>query len=184
MTIPRFFSNYRLPSVAHRYLFLSIVPIFIMITIFGFSTLEVPHNTARFTQTAAERPLPIPALAERSMIAHIENNEIGQFKVTLGLVDGMEPIQFTQETLTIDFRDHQQYIEQIDWTYKFIDEHNNNSILEIGELVEIQIPVKDNLKQGLFAGEEFVIDVKPYNSPILTIHKTIPKQLNRLTYLN
>lgn len=181
----RLFLNNRLSSIGSKYLFLSVVPIIIVVAIsLGYSAFEHPRSTTSSGLTVADIPPTKPTLDQRGIVALTEGNDIVQFNVRLALADDMDPVQIAQDTLAVDYRDYQQRADQIAWAFQFVEEHDNDTLLESGELVEIQIPVKDKLTKKLSSGDEFVIDIKPDASPILTIHKTLPAQLNTIVNLN
>lgn len=104
-------------------------------------------------------------------------------QVTLTNVSTQRAVPVAPEFLQLRYRDAQQQIEAVPWTWQFLGEHNHNDLLEAGEHLQLDVDVTRALQTPLGANHTFLLEIQPQASAILRIQRTTPPQLSLLTDL-
>jgi len=163
-----------------------LLPLFFVATGFNFSP-----PTASIPVEASTHLLPVELPSAEStlqlrggLIARADNHAITEVTFTLGNRTGAEPINLTNDFLTIAYRDPHQHIAHLAWSKQFLGQHNNDNWLEADELVQITIPLAAILSTNLGPNTPFVINVKPPHGEVLKLQRTTPKTLHQLMDLS
>ena len=118
-----------------------------------------------------------PTLALAEVIAYGTEEAVDSLVITIALKQGVESFKLTPHTMIIDYRDHNQRVDNIAWTWHFLD-GDEDQWLEQGEQLQLWFDTKTSLSMPMAPGTEFVIDIKPTIGAILTIHYALPMQLD------
>ena len=97
---------------------------------------------------------------------------------TVSLVSGGDPVDLTStkadRKVVIGYRDSTQFINDVDWTAKFIGSNDGDNMLEDGELAEITVDVSS---ANLAANTAFTLEVKPPTGAVLSLNRTTPASI-------
>ena len=124
-----------------------------------------------------------PSLLLSDVLAASDGIQINKLLVTVTIMEDVEPLEINSNNLTIDYRDHVQQVSNIPWQWKFLHGSDGDMWIEDGEQIQLQIDIQKYLTEPLIPGTEFVLDIKPATKSILTLHYTVPEQLNSQFHL-
>jgi archaeal flagellin FlaB len=154
-----------------------------------------------FAQTGATIEL------KGNVVASVDNGDkdpknwvVTNAYLTLSGVPGGDPIDLTAppakgstdaatNKLIVSYSDSYNQYPSLPWTATFVGSNNGDSILDPGEMAQINVDssvVNDltgSAAEKLLAYHTFTLEVKPNNGPVLTIERTVPGQLSKLTNL-
>ncbi len=110
-----------------------------------------------------------------SVIAKGASGSVTSVIFTVALVSGGDPVDLTSAAasrkVVIGYRDATQFINDVDWTAKFIGANDGDNMLEDGELAEITVDVSS---ASLANNTPFTLEVKPPTGAVLSINRTTP----------
>jgi flagellin FlaB len=154
-----------------------------------------------FAQTGATIEL------KGNVVASVDNNDkdpkswvVTNAYLTLSGVPGGDPIDLTAppakgstdaatNKLIVSYSDSYNQYPSLPWTATFVGSSNGDSILDPGEMAQINVDLSvvndsaGSAAEKLLAYHTFTLEVKPNNGPVLTIERTVPGQLSKLTNL-
>ena len=86
--------------------------------------------------------------------------------------------------LVFEYRDDTQRVALTyeDWDVQWLGAHDNDGLLEAGELAEITVTLPEDV--GLGINTSFVIEVKPPSGAVLNLQRTTPAYLELVNDLN
>jgi archaellin len=135
--------------------------------------------------------VPIGTLAEAgqtlqvkgSLMARASNNRITELFLTIANTSGAIPINLADHPFVIDYRDPDQKIDHLPWTWRFQGKHNGDHRLEVGELLQVRLPLVRSTAINLGVDTPFVLYLIPANGVPLRIQRTTPAQLESIVDL-
>ena len=96
---------------------------------------------------------------------------------TVGLVSGGDPVDLStdaaKKVVVIGYRDSTQFVNDVPFTVAWIGAHQNDPLLEQGELAEITLDLS-GLSPALGPNQQFSIEVKPPVGAVLDLQRTTP----------
>lgn len=114
------------------------------------------------------------------VIVESNSHAVGVVRLTLTNLSTERPVPMEPTFLSIHYRDAQQQLEVVPWSWKFQGDHNNDTVLDQGEHVQISINLGEVLSVPLIANTPFMLELQSEDSAILRIHRTLPPQLSPL----
>lgn len=148
------------------------------------TTAAYPIRRASHITLIDSSPLDRSIQLQGSLIAQGDSHEITELSFTIASVTGAKPLNLTDNSLKISYRDQNQRVNNLTWTQRFQGSHNDNDLLDPGELLQLTIPLTGVLKAHLGPNTAFVIDVTPPQGAILSLKRTTPAQLDTTLDLN
>lgn len=119
-----------------------------------------------------------------SVIARSNNSAITEIIFTISNTSNsssQESVSMTESPhnqIRIDYRDQNQSILNLPWSHRFQGDHNDDDLLEDGELVQFTVSLLDNLATTLGPATPFVLEVSSLERTLIKIHRTTPAQLD------
>lgn len=96
--------------------------------------------------------------------------------------DGV-PINLAGNAIVIDYRDANQRLHALTWRAEFLEPHDQDMLLEAGELVRFTVPLTKSLVHPLTPNRAFVLDIIPETGTLLTLKSKTPPQFDTNTQL-
>jgi hypothetical protein len=116
-----------------------------------------------------------------SVIARSNNSAITEIIFTISNTSGQESVSMTESLhnqIRIDYRDQNQSVLNLPWSHRFQGDHDDDDLLEAGELVQFTVSLLDNLASTLGPATPFVLEVSSLERTLIKIHRTTPAQLD------
>jgi flagellin FlaB len=149
------------------------------------ATIELKGNVVASVDTSDKDP---------------KNWVVTNIYLTLSGVPGGDPIDLTAppakgstdpptNKLIVSYSDSYNQYPSLPWTATFVGSDNGDSILDPGEMAQINVDVSvvndgaGSAAEKLLPYHTFTLEVKPNNGPVLTIERTVPGQLSKLINL-
>lgn len=114
------------------------------------------------------------------VIVESNSHTVGIVRLTLTNLSAERSVPMEPSFLNIRYRDQQQRLEVVPWSWEFQGDHNDDTILDQGEHVQISVNLGEVLSAPLIANTPFMLELQPKDSAILRIHRTLPSQLSSL----
>jgi flagellin FlaB len=100
-----------------------------------------------------------------------------------------EPVDLTtgdSAVVVFEYRDDTQRIPLAndDWSVAWLGNHNDNALLEIGELAEITVDLTNSLSNTLGINTTFILEMKPPSGAVLNLQRTTPAYMYMVNDLN
>ena len=139
-------------------------------------TLANPFGAAgpKFVTLAGLSAMRPPLELQGSLMARSTDHEITELIFTLVNNGSAKPIKLTDDALTLSYRDPFQQVTHLAWSKRFQGNHNQDDLLDQGELVQFTIHLSNALSTQLGPNTAFVIDVTPIQGVRLSISRTTP----------
>lgn len=169
---------------------------------FAFAILNVGFRTTQQAQTVISEGMKEASAAIELSGAVIAEDQDGDgdidlIRFTIKLSPGMRPVDLSPGKLTISWHDADQYKVNI---YTTTDEStvktnggavivpiegaaDNDYLLELGEKYEVRIYNGSSFGFNLTANDEFTVELKPAMGAVLTIHRVIPPEVDKVNFL-
>ena len=132
---------------------------------------------------AALMPVPQTLALHGSLIAQTNKASVQSITYVLAQGAARNPIDLDVQALVINYRDANQRLSKMTWEWEFLENHDQDTLLEAGELVRITVPLVDALVHPLAPNMAFVLDLIPPTGTILTLKGQTPTQLEASTEL-
>ena len=166
---------------------LLLLPVLFFVTPGAFFASSQPQNAplpvsqiafADFVRTS--QPLELRG----SLIANSQHDLITEFRFVLTPSLDTRPLDLNALPFTLRYEDATQSQNKLDWSWRFQSEHNLNSLLEAGELVQITVPLPAAFAKNLQTDMPFTLEVLSAQQTLLTLHRTTPTTLAPFMELN
>lgn len=115
-----------------------------------------------------------------NIIAESDGKTIDTISLTVTNVAHKNGVPLDPSLLTVRFRDAEQQIEMLPWSWELQGSHNGDRTLDYGEHVQLKIYLQGTLLTPLTANHPFVVEFKPAHGAILSIYRTTPPILTSL----
>lgn len=118
-----------------------------------------------------------------AMIANGASNAVTSVVFNLALASGGDPIDLSDGSVIVAYRDNSQVVNTLSYTPNFIvDDGDADTVLEDGELAEITVDLS-GLTTALGPNTEFTIEVNPPTGAVLNLTRTTPSAIETVTEL-
>ena len=98
--------------------------------------------------------------------------------------DGISDTDSTHVTI-ITFSDDNQIVRDVYWTQLFVGDNDGDDLLESGEKVEITVTLKGLANATpVVKSTEFDLEIRPQDSAVLVIERTMPENVDAVMNLN
>lgn len=144
---------------------------------------HTPQSAAMQNSLAALMPVPQTLALHGSLIAQTNKASVQSITYVLAQGAARTPVDLDVNALVINYRDANQRLTKLTWQWEFLESHDQDTLLEAGELVRITVPLVDSLVHPLLPNTAFVLDLLPPTGTILTLKGQTPPQLETSTEL-
>lgn len=120
-----------------------------------------------------------------SVIAKMENNEVTEVYLFVGIPAAGTPVDFTPSANTthpviISYADADTLVPSTTWTMQKLSTINNDNLLDENELFMVTVDLSNT--DNISTYDQFSLEIKPSDGPALTIERTIPGRVSQ--YIN
>jgi archaellin len=155
------------------------------------SAFTSPDPTTVSTQPQRDPLLDLPnasagggALELRgSIMALSEDRAISKLVFTLVNLS-KESLRLDDGSLVVGYRDLNQHVDELAWTWQFQGNHDPGNLLKAGESIQMIIPLTEGLLHQLGPNTSFAIEIVSASGSMLTIQRTTPAQLDPIIDLS
>ncbi len=124
-----------------------------------------------------------------NVIAKMENSVVKEIYLFVGIpaagnaVD-LSPSSANISPLVISYSDASNLLPSVNWTLQKLSTINSDNLLDTNELFQITVvmPASGNISIGPY--DNFALEIKPANGPVLPIERTIPGRVSQYVNLH
>jgi archaellin len=118
------------------------------------------------------------------LTAFSHHNALTELAFSITTAANTTPVNLAARTLAIAYRDPDHRFGNVQWTWHFEGEHDNDSLLEQDERVRISLTLPTTITPKAHAATPFALVVQPAQGASLTIYQELPPQLQPLMVLH
>lgn len=118
-----------------------------------------------------------------SLIAHTSKDFVYKISYVIAQGSAGTPTDMANNSVVINYRDTNQRLRDLTWQWEFLEPHDQDTLLEAGELVRLTVPLTESLVHPLPPNTAFVLDIIPKEGTILSLKSKTPTQFDTNTEL-
>lgn len=145
----------------------------------------VTGNSPDYVETVADLTLVNETLKWKgSLLGTGDGDALTELVITLGNLPGTTPVDIASDDFGVSYRDeHQREARLQGWQWRFIGQHNGDTVLDDGEVVQLTLPLSTQLAHPLRADTDFVVEIHPAQGAILSMVHTTPSEITPMMTL-
>lgn len=168
-----------------------LIAFIVVASVFAFAILSAGNASTERGQEAIYSGLEgvQSALAVRGDVvaeAAAAGGDVDSVTFTVSLASGGDSVDLTDTTgdnvVVISYRDTAQRVNELDWTAAFVGTNDGDVMLEANEIAEIKVDLT-TLTTKLGKNTQFTLEVRPPKGAVLTINRTTPAAIEKVTLL-
>lgn len=149
------------------------------------ASVLLPTTAITLSNQSSAKIIHLPIISETlqltsNIIVESDGAAINRVHLTLANVAKKTVVPLNQVSLSVRYRDAQQQIGTLPWSWELQGNHNGDRVLDYGERVQISVDLQDALATPLTTNQPFVLEFKPARGAILTVYRTTPQLLTSL----
>jgi len=120
---------------------------------------------------------------QNNLSALSENNALTGLTFSI-IPDNGVAINLAARSLVIEYRDPSHRFRNLQWTWDFEGEHDDDLLLEEGEQTRISITLPEAIAPNAGTVTPFVVEVRPTQGASLTLYRELPAQFQSVMTLH
>lgn len=125
-----------------------------------------------------------PLELKGSLRADSQQGQITALHFVIALAPEAPPFDLTAPHLTMRYQDATQQIDKVPWSWRFQNARNDNSLLEVGERVELTISLHASLTPMLGVNTPFRVELAAPQRLLFSVQRLTPPVLTPRLELN